>query len=296
MPSYLLPHEKLQLEVESLYKEYTQMAKDGDSAKADKLYKKYQETYYEYTQEFNLFIAKCTKVKQEQKNPETMCELNMETLIKFRLLIDQLTIKESNKFFNQLIQLSNVKNLIITSLFSYLSQSILKRKQSNQNPLQNINKLLLDIIDARNKHSNNNQKSNQNKSRTLIKFDEFPSQLISIISSFLSLDNYINLQHVSRRIYIGCNSPLSLQRLHLPTLNNTTFNISKYSNIKELSCNLSTMYQFPVTFWNTCDRLKCIKIKFDVNYNSNRLNIGFDNINRLALNFENQSLHLSNFV
>ena len=64
----LKPHEILQKNVETLYREYTQIAKNSDSGAAQKLYTKYQETYEEYIKEYHKYAQMFNNQRNDDKD------------------------------------------------------------------------------------------------------------------------------------------------------------------------------------------------------------------------------------
>eukprot|EP01083_Nonionella_stella_P164401 543923_1 len=158
--------------------------------------------------------------------------------INFRHLSSQLTLQERLQFLSQLIH--SHTDIIFTSLFQHLSQP----KQVNQ--VNEFNNRLSNIIQSR------KEKPKPLCTRN-IKLDQFPRAIIGYVASFLKQRSYIRFSKSNRSIYLGCNSPNTLQRLSL-------FTLKAYSSIK--------LSSFPSVRMLRVDASKAIQSQHSMSFGS----------------------------
>ena len=149
----------------------------------------------------------------------------METLIKFRLLADQLNESEFKRFISQFLIEHMGKNCILNLLFEYF-----KKNDIDTKPITNH---MSEIIKSR------KETSSTCKSKPII-IDKLPTNLIGCVASFLEMNSYINFEKTNRTIYIGCNSPNKLEEFPQSTMMKypCTGNMNKYKYIKKLAINI----------------------------------------------------------
>eukprot|EP01084_Bolivina_argentea_P200558 342948_1 len=86
-----------------------------------------------------------------------------------------------------------------------------------------------------------------------------PSELIGHLASYLKFKDYRSFSSVNRMIYIGSNSPNTLQRLNLRQVNDySEILLAKYSHLKHLSMRLTAFGSclLPSTGETVCNRLQ----------------------------------------
>ena len=140
----------------------------------------------------------------------------MDSLIKFTMLFDTLSETEKHLFNTNFIKCCGI-NFIKTVLFTHFSTKILSKKAYEQNDLKSINNIVSEIIHSRKPFVANDvdtENEDVNKPDS-ISLDDLAAPLISNIASFLPCQDYTHTQKVNRRIYIGTNTPHSLQKLSL---------------------------------------------------------------------------------
>eukprot|EP01084_Bolivina_argentea_P136758 240856_1 len=122
--------------------------------------------------------------------------MSVKKAIKFRFLAAQLRTQETHLFVNRLIDIN--KNTIISALFHQMISTPITHDQSATT--DHINEIISNIILSRQEKPKAIQTQN-------VKLDQIPQKLISVISSFLYLYEYIDFSQTSRFIYLGCNTP-----------------------------------------------------------------------------------------
>ena len=137
----------------------------------------------------------------------------MDALIKFRMLFDSLSGTEQQSFVNNLIQSCGM-DLIKNALFSHFAEKIISHKSYNQNHLESINQIVSKIIHERIPNTTEDEDEDIDLSIATV-LDDLSPPLLSNIGSFLPSNEYNNFQISNRRVYIGANSPFSLQKLFL---------------------------------------------------------------------------------
>eukprot|EP01084_Bolivina_argentea_P049575 91168_1 len=145
--------------------------------------------------------------------------------IKYRHLASQLTVTETRQFLNEL---NDPNDIINKALFQFCIHS------SNDEHANSINNILTKIITSRKKKPKPTTTQN-------IKLDQFPKQLIGVISSFLNQYEYINFSKSNRFIFLGCNTPNLLQKLNINEIKNySSINLKLFPSIKTFKLNLNT--------------------------------------------------------
>eukprot|EP01084_Bolivina_argentea_P105607 189114_1 len=196
----------------------------------------------------------------------------MESLIKFRMLADQLNEEEITTFLTKLIATSNLYPLIVSSIFDHFAAYILKSKQFDSNQINNITNIISQIIESR-IYSNEPSENFIDTDSSDIKIDALAPPLLSIISSFLPQKDYISFQITNRNILIGCNSPCSLRSYLWPSFRKPArININKCAFINHLSIDPSSKTQRDEK--NISQSMK--------NILSNQYHINFPSINRFT--------------
>eukprot|EP01084_Bolivina_argentea_P076604 138843_1 len=156
----------------------------------------------------------------------------MDSLIKFRMLFDSLNSWEELLFMDKIIKSCGTE-LIKAAIFNHFAQKIIQFKPYNNNHIQTLNETLSDIIRSR-------KKPDKNENKIELKLDELPAPLISNISSYLMQTEYNKLQIANRKIFIGCNSPFSLNKIDLVRRNELTtiINPTVFTSITSLKITL----------------------------------------------------------
>eukprot|EP01084_Bolivina_argentea_P052373 96227_1 len=152
--------------------------------------------------------------------------MSVNKAIKFRYLAAQLTNEETHFFINKLIE--NHTNTILNALFHQMAKVRINDSSENDS----INNIISNIILSREKKPKIFVPQN-------IKLDQIPQKLIGIISSFLNQHEYIHFSQLNRFIYLGCNTPNTLQVLNLrKTKNYSSVNLYLFPSLKELKLNV----------------------------------------------------------
>eukprot|EP01083_Nonionella_stella_P143447 445950_1 len=147
--------------------------------------------------------------------------MSLNKAIQFQHLISQLTDQERVYFLSKLI--GSHLDLLLTSLFHHLS------KPNQINEANEFNASLSDIIQSR------KEKPLPICARS-IKLDQFPKAIIGYMASFLGQRHYNRFSLCNRAIYLGCNSPNTLQRLYLLKPEHySSINLASFPSIKVFS-------------------------------------------------------------
>eukprot|EP01083_Nonionella_stella_P188365 694208_1 len=171
----------------------------------------------------------------------------METLIRFKLLADQLHESEFPVFLEKLIETSNIHQLIISAVFNHFAAKIVQSKPIHLDAMHNITNIIHQIIHSR-VRNNPNESGNdidndidEDEEESQETIDSMPAELISNISSFLSFKTFIALQLCNRKLYIGCNSPCALPTWHASSFREPLhISINKCSSITHISLDISS--------------------------------------------------------
>eukprot|EP01083_Nonionella_stella_P082652 228168_1 len=173
---------------------------------------------------------------------------SLAEVIRFRVFTNKLNDTEFNDFMVAFVQKCG-RNVITTSLFAmFLSNEHDSTKQTLNESVS----IIKQIIETR-------------KSKPIIPhqtaMQSLPSALIGNLASYLDCTDHIAFSKVNRMIYIGCNSPNTLQRLRLLKRDDySTINVAKYSQLKSLSVKLKAFDSFVLpsngaTVFNRLQRL-----------------------------------------
>ena len=133
----------------------------------------------------------------------------MEKLIKFRMLSDSLSINEFESFTTRLVNQFDKRSIILTSLF-HLFRAQNEKGEINSDLTTTIS-IISNIIQSRNSKRLKEIESKQELTKFTL--HNLPSALIGECASFLPFNQYQVFQKTSRAIFIGCNNPISLQRI-----------------------------------------------------------------------------------
>eukprot|EP01084_Bolivina_argentea_P227720 384637_1 len=143
--------------------------------------------------------------------------------IKFRHLAEQLTSNELNQFLSKFIEQFG-KDIMLNSLFSHFT-----RINPSNNHVDHTIEIVSDIIRTRKDKAQQLQ---------MVRLNEFNANLIGKIGSFLNQIEYARFSICSRSILIGCNSPNTLQKIHLDlfhtpyaNINLTLYPLVKYTEL-----------------------------------------------------------------
>eukprot|EP01083_Nonionella_stella_P174462 604822_1 len=151
--------------------------------------------------------------------------MSLNKAIEFQHLISQLTEQERLGFLSKLI--GSHSDVLLTSLFHHLS------KPNQTNEVNEFNASLSDIIQSR------KEKPLAICARS-IKLDQFPKAIIGYMASFLKQRTYNRFSLCNRSIYLGCNSPNTLQQLDLHRLEHySSINLASFPSIKGLDIDTS---------------------------------------------------------
>eukprot|EP01083_Nonionella_stella_P075094 203928_1 len=156
---------------------------------------------------------------------------SLSEVIRFRSSVDKLNPTEFNDFILTFVQKCE-RNILITSLFTtFLSQlhSSSNQQESNQPTLNIALTLLKQIIASR-------KPKRQHYPCHVKRLQSLSSELIGNLASYLNLADYKAFCKVNRIVYIGCNSPNTLQHVHLKAIMDHSLN-------KEPSKQMATMGQ-----------------------------------------------------
>eukprot|EP01083_Nonionella_stella_P090396 252552_1 len=168
--------------------------------------------------------------------------------IEFQHLISQLTDLERIQFLSTLIH-SHV-DTVLSSLFQHLVNP-------NQiNKVNEFNQSISAIIQSR-----------KEKPKPLcmrnIKLQQFPRAIIGYTASFLNQYDYVDFSLSNRSVYLGCNSPNTLQTLSLDKPKDfSSLNVTSLPSITYLSVDLTTaiesqhMFRFDVPKFSQVTRLR----------------------------------------
>ena len=118
------------------------------------------------------------------------------------------------------------------ALFLYFSKS-----EAGERANDNINDVLSKIIASRKK------KPNTDSTKSNLKIDRIPNQLIGAIASYMQQKDYINFSKSNRSVYLGCNTPNLMQELDL-------LNVSDYSSINLSSYRFVKVFRFQLYLFN----------------------------------------------
>eukprot|EP01083_Nonionella_stella_P073073 197331_1 len=141
--------------------------------------------------------------------------MSVTKAIQFQHLISQLTHQERIGFLSKL--LDSHTDIILASLFQHLV------KPNQINEVNAFNKELSSIIQSKEKP----------QKLLCTKLDLLPRAIIGSVASFLDLSEYQQFNRSNRSIYLGCNTPNTLQELDLTALEDYSFiNLSSFTSIK----------------------------------------------------------------
>ena len=155
--------------------------------------------------------------------------MSLKEAVRFRKLCTQLTKEETNSFLLEIV--SRQSKMLIACMCSHFMSEL-----TDDSLTININNTISSIIDSR------ESKPKHKQYFCIRKLDEIPKPLISNVASYLEQKEYANLCKTNRDIFIGCNSPQSLQSVyitHNTTKNYFPFNSNLYSSVKHLHFELS---------------------------------------------------------
>lgn len=203
--------------------------------------------------------------------------------IKFRNLSSQLNQSEMRKFVTRMINQTN--NVVVKALFAYFIQTT--EDQSIESEADVANQMLSQIIASRKKKPSIDSKSN-------LKLDRIPKQLIGATASFLEQDDYIDLSKTNRSVYLGCNAPNLMQQLDLRDVADySSINLASYRSVKRLQIDLNKFneFSFPRNGMSVLNKLNSVVLygrgNHDIDINpfmaDHHLNIA--NTARLKLSF-----------
>eukprot|EP01083_Nonionella_stella_P047885 128176_1 len=150
-------------------------------------------------------------------------------VIKFRLLAETLSTDEFHQFIFNTIQTSG-RDFILQSL-SHLGMN---NANANNQHLTNMIHSISDIIQSR----------ETKQDERISNVDQVPSIILGEIASYLNQYDYIHFSRSNRAIYIGCNSPNTLQCLDLlSTHHYALLNLTLYPSIQSLSLKLHAFHE-----------------------------------------------------
>ena len=157
--------------------------------------------------------------------------MSVSQAIRFRHLINQLSIQEKQTL---ILQLLNKPNDIITkSLFYCCIHS------DNHNDATNVNDMISKIIRKRDKVPIDPPQ---------FKLDMIPKALIGHIASFSNQSDYANLSIANRSVFLGCNSPNMLQKLQLHQEHQcSNIKLDLYPSIKYFEFSLQQFDEFRIS-------------------------------------------------
>eukprot|EP01083_Nonionella_stella_P173004 595405_1 len=146
--------------------------------------------------------------------------MSVTKAIQFQHLISQLTHQERIGFLSKL--LDSHTDIILASLFQHLV------KPNQINEANAFNQELSSIIQSR-KEKEKAEKAEKPK------LEQLPRAIIGYVASFLDQSEYPQFNRSNRFIYLGCNTPNTLQELDLTALKDFSFiNLSSFTSIKTL--------------------------------------------------------------
>eukprot|EP01084_Bolivina_argentea_P053596 98385_1 len=157
--------------------------------------------------------------------------------IKFRHLFKQLNRDECDQFLFKLTGKygTNFIGSLLFNSWSPNAKSIISNDQ-----MTTIVQMISNIMQLRDNISNTNN----------FKIDTINHQLIGEIASYLSYQDHSKFSECNRAIYIGCNSPNSLQEIPYAWppwgINYSLIHLSRYSSLKMLSFPLRKFDDFPL--------------------------------------------------
>ena len=155
--------------------------------------------------------------------------MSLKEAVKFRKLCTLLTKKEMHSFLFEIV--SKQPELLISCMCSHF----MSVSTDYSLPI-NINNKISSIINSR------ESKPKRTQYFCHRKLDEIPKPLISNIASYLEQKEYANLCQTNRDIFIGCNSPQSLQNMYFQCetdVNYFPFNCDLYTSMQHLNFDLS---------------------------------------------------------
>eukprot|EP01083_Nonionella_stella_P069692 185965_1 len=195
----------------------------------------------------------------------------MEHLIRFKLLSDELHDAETPMFLQKLLDMPNMYQLIVSSIFSHFASKIIHSKTFDEGAINNITNIIHQIVHSRQSIDDDDDDDDDDYGQSL---DSIPSELISVTSSFLSFKDYIAFQLCNRALFIGCNSPCSLSTYSAPCVRNPLrIDINKCSSLRHISLDWSSK--------TAKDQSNVKQQIFDLIANTNYRY--FDNITRLSI-------------
>eukprot|EP01084_Bolivina_argentea_P041586 76750_1 len=160
--------------------------------------------------------------------------MSLKEAVIFRHLTSMLNDHEKSSFLSGLIK--EQPELLIESLFNHF-----KSESTEPALCVEINKKISEIINSRESKQENKQ-HDICISLTIPKLNEVSEPVISKIASYLTQIDYSNLCKVSREMFIGCQSPNSLQSIYFDPEGNKNyypFNCNLYSSVKHFDFDLS---------------------------------------------------------
>eukprot|EP01083_Nonionella_stella_P177666 625136_1 len=132
---------------------------------------------------------------------------SLHKTIRFRETVSKLNNKEFNIFVKKISESYNQRDVLTMSLFHLL---LYQTKQNDTAMVDNLNSTIKAIIDSRT--NNKSKKTSETATATCSNtsaFNTCASSLISLISSYLHLSEYIQFISVDRNIYISVSSTLT---------------------------------------------------------------------------------------
>eukprot|EP01083_Nonionella_stella_P066214 174156_1 len=133
----------------------------------------------------------------------------MEPLIRLRLLASRLSEPELQTAMEAVVSLYSA-NKILTIIFNHFVNRF-EQNYEHQTDVNNLIDMISNIIDSREKKESHKTDT----PRSPITIDSIPYEMIGECASYLQAPDYLHFSQCNRRIYIGCNSPSTLQTLYL---------------------------------------------------------------------------------
>eukprot|EP01083_Nonionella_stella_P259106 885006_1 len=189
---------------------------------------------------------------------------SLSEVIRFRASVHKLTDTEFHQFILTLVQKCG-RDILITSLFTMFTSGCDRSSQSLETTLN----IIKQIIESR-------KTKPKPASSSDITMQSLPSALIGNLASYLNFTDYCAFSQANRTVYLGCNTPNTLYRLDLSTINDySEINLAKYSHLRDLSLNLNAFDSFvlPTNGRTVCNRLQAVRLDAGKRTDVNNVNI-----------------------
>lgn len=185
---------------------------------------------------------------------------SLRSLIKFRLLADQLSKLEFTHFVTALVRVVG-RDIILSALFIGFSNSDSNDCKLDPSLLDTVIELLENVMRARNVRKQKPKDVEPNP----LSINSLSPHLIGHVASFCNLEDHIDFCRCSRAIWHGGNSPNTLQKLDLREISDYSLvDLSAFPQLRILMFCLNEFNDLPLLPDQTvCRHLKKMVIDND---------------------------------